>query len=224
MKSLVYETGGMIKDLKKASEQDDSLKLEYNKIKKEFDMCVQNFGDVTKASADRQRSNLLSIRQDTKKMEQQRSNFYSKASGGRAGGDDLEAQTTGGGEGEGLLASAKKQEIMALDNEIAHNESIIAEREDEIREIENTMREVNDIFKDLAVMVEAQGEQIDVIETNVQETAAKTKKADEELTKANKYQKGAAKKICLILVILAVVAVAAVIAIVVVAKVWIWKF
>ena len=72
IKSLVYETSGYMKDLKALSENDSTLKIEYSKIRKEFDTVVVHFSEVTKASTEKQKRSIFSMRQDTKKMEQQR--------------------------------------------------------------------------------------------------------------------------------------------------------
>lgn len=47
---------------------------------------------------------------------------------------------------------------MLLDNEISFNEAVIEEREQGIQEVEHQIGEVNDIFKDLAVLVNYQGD------------------------------------------------------------------
>jgi len=56
-----------------------------------------------------------------------------------------------------FLYSHSRQEVVFLDNEITFNEAIIEEREQGIREIEDQIRDVNGMFKDLALMVNHQG-------------------------------------------------------------------
>ena len=57
---------------------------------------------------------------------------------------------------------------------------------------------MNEIFQDLAVLVNEQGNMIDDIEANIVSTAVRTKEAQKELTKADKNQKSARNKmVCL---------------------------
>jgi len=93
-----------------------------------------------------------------------------------------------------------------LHNELDFNDNIIAEREEGIREIESTINEVNIIFRDLAELVNDQGQMIDNIENNVSQTVVRTDQANQELTKASSYQKSARTKMCCLLLIILIVA------------------
>jgi t-SNARE complex subunit (syntaxin) len=57
------------------------------------------------------------------------------------------------------------------------------------------------LLVDMALLVDSQGELIDTIETNVNQTQSYTKHAVQELKQANTYQRGSRKKICLIVCI-----------------------
>ena len=82
---------------------------------------------------------------------------------------------------------------------------MIVERESEIRNIEHSVGELNELFRDVAHIVREQGENLDVIENNVQNTVTDTRQADLELRSANRYQKQARGKACCLLLIMAVV-------------------
>ena len=83
--------------------------------------------------------------------------------------------------------------------------ALIAEREQGIAEIQQQIGEVNEIFQDLAVLVNEQGQMIDDIEANIVSTAVRTKDARRELTKADKSQKAARNKMICLAIVIAVV-------------------
>lgn len=84
-------------------------------------------------------------------------------------------------------------------------ESLIIEREAEIRNIEQGVTELNELFRDVAHIVSEQGEQLDTIANNVENTRDDTRGADVELRSAARYQKQARGKMCCLLLILAVI-------------------
>jgi len=102
-------------------------------------------------------------------------------------------------------SGGQQQLALAQQNEVDFQESLIVEREEEIRGIEQGITELNEIFRDLGTMVSQQGEMIDDIEVYVGNTATSTKAADQELTQAARYQKGARNKACCLLLILAII-------------------
>jgi len=69
----------------------------------------------------------------------------------------------------------------------------IENRHREILRLEQSIKELHQLFVDMAVLVEAQGELIDQIEYNVSQSVAYTKRANEELRSANKSQKKSRK-------------------------------
>ena len=86
--------------------------------------------------------------------------------------------------------------------EIKWNDSIYRERDAEIREIENDVQTVHDIFSDVAILVQNQGEYVDNIESNVDASARSVLNGVNELEKAETYQKSARSKSCIIIMIL----------------------
>ena len=94
---------------------------------------------------------------------------------------------------------------MSNEGEMEYNNALIAEREQGIQEIQQQIGEVNEIFQDLAVLVNEQGQMIDDIEANIVSTAVRTKDARRELTKADKSQKAARNKMICLAIVIAVV-------------------
>nr|CAB3266679.1 syntaxin-7 [Phallusia mammillata] len=70
----------------------------------------------------------------------------------------------------------------------------IQDREKALRQLENDIMDVNQIFKDLASMVEEQGEVIDSIADNTDKADVKVENAVKQLEEAGKKQKSARKK------------------------------
>jgi len=87
----------------------------------------------------------------------------------------------------------------------------IQERHNDIMKLETSIAELHQLFVDMSVLVESQGELLDQVEYQVSQSVNYTGKAVSELRQANTYQKKVRRKmccvICIILVIIAVIAV-----------------
>lgn len=107
-----------------------------------------------------------------------------------------------------------EQPQVAEQSEVDFQENLIIEREGEIRQIEQSVGELNELFRDVAHIVREQGEVLDVIDHNVENTLTDTRGADVELRSASRYQKSARNKACCLLLILAIVLIIVVLAVV----------
>lgn len=87
------------------------------------------------------------------------------------------------------LLQEQKAKSQRLDREIEHREAILEERDRGIREIQQQIGEVNEIFRDLAVLVNDQGEQLYDIEEAVVNAADRTKQAEEHLQGASRFHR-----------------------------------
>ena len=65
------------------------------------------------------------------------------------------------------------------------DESIMREREEELRNINRGMHQVNEIYKDLAHIVGSQQEQVDAIETQMEDSRANAEAGLQQVEKAN---------------------------------------
>lgn len=106
------------------------------------------------------------------------------------------------------------QPQLAEQGEVDFQENLIIEREGEIRQIEQSVGELNELFRDVAHIVREQGDMLDTIDVNVENTLQDTRGADVELRSASRYQKAARNKACCLLLILAIVLVIIVLAVV----------
>ncbi|KAK9058742.1 hypothetical protein SSX86_023584 [Deinandra increscens subsp. villosa] len=84
----------------------------------------------------------------------------------------------------------------------------IQERHDAVREVERKLLELQQIFMDMAVLVDAQGEMLDNIETQVSNAVDHVQDGNKALYKAKSLQKNSRKWMCIaILILLIIVAV-----------------
>lgn len=82
---------------------------------------------------------------------------------------------------------------------------LVQQREAAIVNISQGVQEINSIFKDLDGFVNQQGQQIDSIENNIQNYSSNNQMANQELVRADNYQRQKGKWSCILLVILVVV-------------------
>ncbi|XP_064974427.1 syntaxin-22-like isoform X3 [Musa acuminata AAA Group] len=85
-----------------------------------------------------------------------------------------------------LLWEQTRQELLSLENEIVFNEAIIEESEKDIKEIHYDVQKIHEIYQDLAVLLHDQPISIDNIDKRIEESAASTGRAKEQLYKASK--------------------------------------
>lgn len=82
---------------------------------------------------------------------------------------------------------------LAIENRIAH------EREEGIRRIQSQVSEVNQIFRDLASIVNEQGQQFTTIEEQAEASSSNTKQAVRELKKTSDRQRSQRERLCCML-------------------------
>ncbi|KAL5981190.1 hypothetical protein ACLOJK_029111 [Asimina triloba] len=88
----------------------------------------------------------------------------------------------------------------------------IQERHDAVRELERKLIELQQIFLDMAVLVEAQGDMLDNIESQVSSAVDHVQSGTTALQKAKKLQKSSRKCMCIAIIILLIVVVIIVVA------------
>lgn len=81
----------------------------------------------------------------------------------------------------------------------------IRERHDAVKEIEKNLLELHQIFMDMAVLVEAQGHQIDDIEAAVKRASSFVKSGHDQLHEAKKSQRSTRKWMCIAIIILLII-------------------
>ncbi|XP_043702362.1 syntaxin-132-like [Telopea speciosissima] len=81
----------------------------------------------------------------------------------------------------------------------------IQERHDAVRELERKLLELQQIFLDMAVLVEAQGDLLDNIETQVSTAVDHVQSGNTVLQKAKKLQRNSRKWMCIAIIILLII-------------------
>ncbi|KAI4300542.1 hypothetical protein L6164_033910 [Bauhinia variegata] len=81
----------------------------------------------------------------------------------------------------------------------------IQERHDAVKEIKKNLKELHQVFLDMAVLVEAQGEQLDDIESHVARANSFVKTGAQQLQVARKQQKNTRKWTCYAIMLLLVI-------------------
>ncbi|KAG1656036.1 Syntaxin-1A [Nymphon striatum] len=104
------------------------------------------------------------------------------------------------------------QDIMIETQQAKQTLADIEARHNDIIKLENSIRELHDMFMDMAMLVESQGEMIDRIEYNVEHAVDYIETAKQDTKKAVKYQSKARRKkiaimICLIILVIVLVSI-----------------
>jgi len=179
--------------LKRWEDNDKDSRLHKGKLMKEYQMLLQQFGDIAKYSAEKERANPLLKRQ---------------------GAPLVDVSTFGGGSNDPLLPAfnstnnqnlEREQEFSHRQQQLEFQNLIIDDRADSIRDLEKSVVEINELFIDVAKLVKEAQPMIDSIEANVEESVVNTEQGVQELRKASTYQKSSRSKLCCLLLILIII-------------------
>lgn len=119
---------------------------------------------------------------------------------------NLSVNHVGTGESETFLQKAIQQQGRASVMETIQE---IQERHDTVKEIERNLNELHQVFLDMAVLVQSQGEQLDDIESHVARANSYVRGGVQQLQVARKHQKNTRKwtffAIILLLIIILII-------------------
>ncbi|KAL2966804.1 hypothetical protein AAZX31_16G139100 [Glycine max] len=96
----------------------------------------------------------------------------------------------------------------------------IQERHEAVRDVERKLLDLQQIFLDIAVLVDAQGDMLDNIETQVSSAVDHVQQGNNALQKAKKLQRNSRKWMCIAIMILLIVVIIIVVAVI---KPWVTK-
>ncbi|KAF3923483.1 Syntaxin-21 [Orbilia brochopaga] len=161
------------------------------KLSREFAAALPDFQAVQKLSVEKQRQYVIQARSALDTIE--------------GHGSGASATSPEESETMPLVQQQTAQLQLASQSEVDFQESLIQEREEEIRDIEDGILQLNEIFTDLGKMITVQGEHVDRILQNTDDTRMYTRDASRELQIASRTQKAARNRACCLLLILAVV-------------------
>ncbi|XP_073060164.1 syntaxin-121-like [Primulina eburnea] len=106
------------------------------------------------------------------------------------------------GESENFLQKAIQQQGRG---QVLDTIMEIQERHDAVKEIERNLRELHQVFLDMAVLVQSQGEQLDDIESQVNRANSYVRGAAKQLEVARKHQKNTRKWACFGILLLLII-------------------
>ncbi|GAB4830931.1 hypothetical protein Ancab_004959 [Ancistrocladus abbreviatus] len=102
------------------------------------------------------------------------------------------------GESENFLQKAIQEQGRG---QIMDTISEIQERHDAVKDIEKNLIELHQVFLDMAALVEAQGQQLNNIESHVAHASSFVRRGTEQLQEAREHQKGSRKWTCIALIL-----------------------
>ncbi|KAI1005679.1 hypothetical protein K3495_g2538 [Podosphaera aphanis] len=178
------QVGEGVKKIQSWQDVSPSQKYTQQKLAREFQNNLTEFQSVQRQALEKQRV---------------------QTSVARSVIDEQQAIISDGSAGIAQQQQQLEQPRLASQDEVDFQESLIMEREAEIRNIEQGVTELNELFRDVAHIVSEQGDMLDTIHDNVENTRTDTRGADLELRSAARYQKQARSKACCLLLILAVI-------------------
>ncbi|XP_051115144.1 syntaxin-125-like [Andrographis paniculata] len=108
--------------------------------------------------------------------------------------DDTVENMIASGESETFLQKAIQEQGRG---QILDAISEIQERHDAVKDIEKNLVELHQLFLDMAALVEAQGQQLNDIESHVAHASSFVRRGTEQLQEAREYQKGSRKWCCI---------------------------
>lgn len=123
---------------------------------------------------------------------------------GEKANDELIENLISNGEGEDFMQKAIQDQGRG---QIMDTISEIQERHDSVKEIEKNLIELHQVFLDMAALVEAQGQQLNDIESHVSHASSFVHRGTEQLVEARELQKNSRKctMIAIFLVIILVI-------------------
>ena len=162
------------------------------RLMQDFGAMLQDYKAAQKLAAEREANSLPRAPPAAAASAAAASAAAAAAAGGGGSSRDEEIER------QGLLQARAMEEARALDGAAALNEALIEERDHGIQEIQRQIGEVNEMFQDLAVLINDQGQQLATVDDHIAATAERTREGARQLVKAERSQR-AARNRCLLL-------------------------
>ncbi|KAM0391753.1 hypothetical protein ACHAQC_006549 [Fusarium culmorum] len=192
-RDMCREIGDGVKRLQTWEDLTKQQKYEQTKVSSDFQAALQEFQSLQRRALEKERASITAARAAQ------------------------EGESAEGASSETQLEQLQQQEqrvVLAPQDEVDFQEALIIEREEEIRNIEQGVGDLNVLFRQVAQIVNEQGEQLGSIADRVEDVRDDTRQADVENRQAARYQKAARNKSCCLLSILAVILTIVILAIV----------
>jgi len=171
---LAKDSSKQLRDLNNYSPEDAmdprQWKLQRERLQEQFTKALDNFQRAQRSAAQKEKDAI-------KKYKNQ---------GLSAPGESNLIDIEGGG-------GATRTQMLLMQEEEQNLEQLV-ERERAVKQIEADIMDVNQIFKDLAAMVHDQGDMVESIEANVEESSTRITEGTQQLLEAERWQRKARKK------------------------------
>ncbi|XP_071116709.1 syntaxin-7-like [Haliotis cracherodii] len=164
------------------------FKMQKERLTEEFSNALKNFQTAQRTAAEKEKASMA------------RARAHSGTAAMKSPFDDFPSPTE-----DQSMAPGFSQTKAVLQMEQDVDLDLLREREDAIKKLEHDIMDVNQIFKDLGMLVHEQGEVLDSIEANIEQTQIHVEEGTQQLAKASTYQSKARRKKCCIAVIVVLV-------------------
>ncbi|KAL6855039.1 SNAP receptor [Amphichorda felina] len=187
--------GEGVKKLQTWDDLSKQQKYEQTKVSSDFQAALQEFQGLQRRALEKEKASISAAR----------------------AAHDAEPGAASSPSGAPLEQLQRQEHMpaMASQDEVDFQETLIIEREEEIRNIEQGVGDLNVLFRQVAQIVDEQGEQLTSIADNIENVHDDTRQADIENRQAARYQKAARNKGCCLLLIMAVILTIVILAVVV---------
>ncbi|KAF9195765.1 hypothetical protein BGZ49_002979 [Haplosporangium sp. Z 27] len=180
-----------------------SRRQTHQRLTKDLSLVSRAFQELQKQAVEAERKQVATLRRlsgsaSLRRLSSRRSDLMdlsaeeieagalSEAANGKAAGNGIVPYNAHDRE-LSVQEEALLREILAVDGELAFQESIIQERESEIRKMEEGMGQVLDVMRELGTLVHEQRSGVDFLHDNILQTRGRIQLAQQELQKARAF-------------------------------------
>lgn len=186
--------------------KDPKLHFTEERLKKQWEQVLKNYRIIYGSYLEKIKSVTVkeAYEQNCKEVKQNSERTPLLSGNGEAGYNETKGNEsyTDGADGQQQLHS-QLQKISG--NQLLYHQDIVHEREQAINHMSKGVQDINKIFNDLNEVVNQQGEQIDTIESSMNDYANNNVLAHQELVKADEYQRQKRKWSCVLLLALVII-------------------
>lgn len=207
LKKLVEGLGTSL-DSRDLRDKLSAIQSETNQLTKDTNLAIKQYGDDSGADASQLKEKKLQHRRfketfhdilkeysEQQKVIRTKERDFIRISLKKSGCFDIDVDERGS-----FYKDGEQIQVETIQAEI--DLDLIKEREQALKQLEQDICDINDIFKDLAGMIEEQGEDIARVEEVMEEVALNVETAVEELQEAEKNVKASRRKMIFLIVIL----------------------
>jgi len=158
----------------------EQRRIRYMKLKSNLEVALKQFGSIS----------MLAL--------------SSAKTAAEEAGRNRKSQSRDEQEEEQAMESVQEQiasdELVLAASELQFNDELLAEREADIKGIQRDMEGIKTLYKELAIHVNTQGEDLDMIETNVITAVSNTERAREQIEVSENSARRKNKQYCCIFI------------------------